>query len=70
MGRKIDLGDDDTSFDPTRISAKCLVCRSPQVVVVKVDAEGRRTKSRMGLCTNRECFRYTDPASTTTWEKE
>ncbi len=59
----------DIDFDPSRIPANCFKCWKLQVILQKVNENGGKTKSRHGVCTNPDCFRYTDIRQLRTWER-
>lgn len=56
-------------FDPTWIPLKCWICNHKHTMLVKLSDCGR-TPNRAGVCTNPDCFRYTNPANLQTWVRE
>ena len=61
-----------------RIPKKCYICKHKQNVHIKhittSDQKGEiaviRTKNKMGVCTNPQCHRYSNPKNIPSWVPE
>lgn len=56
------------------IASKCFRCASKQQVIKKIGFSERgdpiNTKTKIGICTNVECFRYLDLRKVVSWVRD